>query len=94
MILFKIIAIFLTAGAGLLQIGLEYRWHDKRTKKHKRIRSLLIFLMIIGVLTASFLVFYDDQQSEKQIKSLTELKSGFEKEASDAEQRESNAIEE
>lgn len=93
MILFKIIAIFLTAGAGLLQIGLEYKWHDKRTKKHKRIRCLLIFLMIIGFLAASFLVFYDDRQSEKQIKSLTELKSGFEKEASDAEERESKAIE-
>ena len=93
MIFIKIIAMLLTTGAGLLQIGLEYRWHDKRTKKHKRVRSSLILLMIVGFLTASILVTYDDRQSEKQIQTLTDLKNGSERAAKDAEKRESRAVE-
>lgn len=92
MIFIKIIAILLVTGAGLVQIGLEYRWHDKRTKKHKRVRSFLILIMIVGFLTASISVTYDDRQSEKQIQAVTDLKNGAEKAAKDAEERESKAI--
>lgn len=92
MIFFKIIAILITTGAGLLQIGLEYRWHDKRTNRHKKVRSLLIFLMVVGFLAASILVFWDDRQSEKQIQTLTALKRSAEKAAKDSENRELKAI--
>lgn len=84
MISIKILAIAITALLGLLQIGLEYKWKDRRTKKHKKIRSLLIALMIIGSLTAVFLVIYDDRESEKQIQSLTFLQISAEKSAKDA----------
>ena len=93
MIFFKIIAILIATGAGLLQIGLEYRWHDKRTNRHKQVRSLLIFLMVVGFLAASILVVWDDRQSEKQIQTLTALKSSAETAAKDFEKRELKAIE-
>jgi len=93
MIFVKFIAILLTTAAGLLQISLEHKWHDKRTKQQKKIRSLLIILMIVGFITASSLVIYDDQQTEKQIQGLTELNNSAEKAAKDAERRESKAIE-
>lgn len=66
MIFIKIIAIISTFLAGLIQIALEYRWHDKRTKKHKRVRSLLICFMILGVLVATISVIWDDRQSEER----------------------------
>lgn len=92
MIVFKIIAISIATGVALLQIGLDSKWHDRRTKKHKRIRSRLIILMILSALTALFLVIYDDWQSQKQIGTLTDLKKSAEKAATDAENREKNAI--
>lgn len=85
MIIIKIIAIIITTASGLLQIGLEYRWRDKRTKFHKSIRSLLIVLMVIGSITAVTLLIYDDKDSKEQIKSLTFLKNSAEKSAKDAE---------
>lgn len=93
MISIKIVAILIATGAGLLQIGLEHRWHDKRTKRHKKVRSLLILLMIVGCLTASILVVWDGRQSEKQIQTLTTLKNNAEKATIDSENRELKAIE-
>jgi len=93
MILIKIIAILITTGAGLLQIGLEHKWHDKRTKKHKTIRSFLLLLMIVGFLSASILVVYDDRQSELQVRTLTDLKDNAEKATKDSEKRELKAVE-
>ncbi len=86
MILVKIIAIVIATAAGLLRFGLEYRWHDKRTNKHKKVKALLILLMVVGLLTASILVVWDGQQSEEQIQSA-------EKAAKDSERRELKAIE-
>jgi hypothetical protein len=93
MIYIKIIAILIASGAGLFQIALEYRWHDKRTKIHKQVRSLLILLMVMGFFAAAILVVWDDRQSEKQIQALTDLKSGAEKATKDSEERELKAIE-
>lgn len=94
MILVKIISIFFATSAGLCQICLEYKWHDKRTKKHKAIRSLLIFIMILGFLTASLLTIYDDRQVNNQISKLEELKKSAEDATLDAVKRESKAVEE
>lgn len=92
MIVLKIIAISIATGVALLQLGLDSKWYDRRTKKHKRIRSLLIVLMILSALTALFLVIYDDWQSQKQIQNLIALKKSAVKAAADAENREKNAI--
>ena len=93
MVFYKIIAIITAAGAGLLQVGLEYIWHDKRTKKHKRIRSFLIFLMVVGSISAAFLVIIDDRQTAEQVRTLTEIKENAEKATKAAEAREQKAVE-
>lgn len=93
MVFYKIIAIIIAAGAGLLQVGLEYIWHDKRTKKHKRVRSFLIFLMVVGSISAAFLVFIDDRQTAEQVRTLTEIKESAEKATKAAEAREQKAVE-
>ena len=93
MIFIKIIAILLTTVSGLLQIELKYRWHDKRTKKHKQIRFFLKLLMTVSFLTALIFVIYDDLQSENQIQNLTSLKNSAQTEAKNAEKREAKAIE-
>lgn len=77
----------------MVQIGLEYKWHDKRTKTHKKIRSFLILLIILGFLSASVIVIFDDRQSDKQVQALTELKDSAEKATKNSEAREQKAIE-
>lgn len=93
MVYLKIIAILLSTGAGLLQIGLEHKWHDKRKTTYKKVRSTLVVLMIIGFIAASSLVLYDEKQSEIQIDKLTELNTKEEKSRKEAEDRELDAIE-
>ena len=68
MIYLKIIALIISIGAGLIRVGLDYKWHDKRTNKHKLIKNILVVLMILGLLFMPFVVWYDQQQAEKVIK--------------------------
>jgi hypothetical protein len=91
MVFFKLLALGIAMGAGLLREALEYFWHDRRTKTHKRIRWVLIGLMLVGAVVAGLLVVLDDRQSANQIAKLTELKKGAEKAASDAAAREEDA---
>lgn len=93
MIIIKIIAIALATLSGLIQIGLEYYWRDRRTTKHKRIRLQLIFLMIIGFVTAVVLVVNDDKDAQKQINTLTDLKLKAEEGALESSKRECKAQE-
>lgn len=64
MITLKIIAIIIATLSSLLQIGLEYKWKDKRKKSHKRIRRLLIALIIFSSFSAISLVIYDGKQAK------------------------------
>lgn len=66
MITIQIIAILVTLGAGLSQFALEYWWHDKRTKKHRWIRLLLICFMVLGALVATRFVILDGYQSKER----------------------------
>ena len=91
--LLQLLAILVVTCIGLIHIGLEYKWHDKRTKRHKQIRFILISLMIISFLAASVLVFLDDRQSKKQIQELSKLNISHEKTAEVAAKRENEAIE-
>ena len=54
MIYLKIIALIISIGAGLIRVGLDYKWHDKRTNKHKLIKNILVVLMILGLLFMPF----------------------------------------
>ena len=94
MIFLKILSILVTAGAGLLQIGLEHWWDDKSTGTYNIIRTILILLIIIGMFSTAVLVIYDDQQSELQIKTLISLNETAERSTKEAEQREIKAVEE
>ena len=91
MLLLKLLAIGIATGAGLLQIGLGYKWRDRRTKANIRIRRGLIGMMILGAIVAGVLVAVDDRQSTTQINRLIELKESAEAAASDAADREEEA---
>lgn len=87
----KIVAILITTVVGLIQIALEYKWHDKRTAIHKKIRVVLISLMIVGFSTAAVLIYLDDRDARDRLATLIDLKSSAEKSADDAERREQKA---
>ena len=93
MITIKIIAISIATLSGLIQIGLEYYWRDRRTTKHKIIRRLLIVLMVSGFFTAVVLVVYDDKDAQHQINALTDLKLKAEEGALGSAKRERKAQE-
>lgn len=87
----KIAAIFITMAIGLLQIALEYKWHDKRTAPHKKIRKVLIGIMILGFSSAALLVYRDDRGAQEQMSRLIELKNTAEKSTQESEIREQRA---
>ncbi len=92
MLLLKIVAIAIACAAGLLQIGLEYKWHDKRTKLHRVTRRFLIAVVLVGTIMAIALVILDDRQARTQIANLTHLQLTAEASAADAVGREKQAI--
>lgn len=87
----KIVAILITTVVGLIQIALEYKWHDKLTAIHKRIRVVLISLMIVGFSTAAVLIYLGDRDARDRLATLIDLKSSAEKSADDEERREKRA---
>ncbi len=63
MLRFKLVVIGTTALTGLLNFGLEHRWRDRRTKRHKRWRRALLALLIASSTSAIVVVVVDDNQS-------------------------------
>ncbi|MEW6442576.1 MAG: hypothetical protein AB1640_16685 [bacterium] len=74
MLILKLTAIAFTAAASLLQIGLDYRWRDKRTRAHKRVRWIMIAAIFLSGVVAAGLVVYDDRQMSDQVNILKDLK--------------------
>lgn len=66
MVFFKLFVILLPAIVALLQIGLEYKWNDKRTNTHKKVRFILISVIVVGCLASVILVVYDDKKSAER----------------------------
>lgn len=91
MIFLKIVAIVFGAVASFVQINLEHRWHDQRTKKHRIYKGILYVLMVLGFLSASILIYYDDRQVQEQLQTLKELKSNAQESQKNAEKREAVA---
>ena len=57
----------------LIEISLEYKWRDKRTKTNKIWRTILIALLIISTVITIIIVYFDHKTSatyEVQIKNL------------------------
>jgi hypothetical protein len=68
----ELIPIFMLAVA-LIEISLEYKWRDKRTKTNKIWRTILIALLIISAVITIIIIYFDHKHSatyEVQIKSL------------------------
>jgi len=91
MLLLKLIAIGITAGAGLLQIKLQPLTRGSQNKSHARLRLCLVSLIILGAIVAAALIISDDRQAASQIKALIDLKGTADKEASLAVDREKAA---
>jgi len=58
----------------LLQQFIEYKWHDKRTKKHKIIRRSLIFLIITLGGISIYNTIHQEITSKNLTKDLDEIK--------------------
>ena len=84
MLILKLTAIALTAAAGLLQVGLDYRWREKRTSAHKRVRWVMLATMVVAAMVASALVVHDDQEMSAQVETLQGLKQSAETARADA----------
>lgn len=64
MLILKILAPVFILVLALFHIALEYKWHDRRTKKHKRVRFLLGTLLILSTIVTVVLVFNDHQDGQ------------------------------
>ena len=65
MLFLTLLALGVAAGAGLLQIGLEYKFHDKRTRRHRQIRALLVSLLVLSAIGGGALLILDDLEQAR-----------------------------
>jgi len=70
MLFLKILAIMIPISAGLIRVGLDYKWYDKRTSTHKLIRKILVVCMIFGFIVAPIIVWHDHEQSITQFNTI------------------------
>lgn len=75
----------------LLQQFVEYKWHDKRTNKHKIIRRFLIFLIIVLGGISIYTAINQEHNSKNLTKDLDEIKSNSKKSILISEEREKKA---
>lgn len=83
MIFWKILISVLSSFIALLGIGLEYKWHDKKTKWHKRIRNILITLIILSAAGAIYVIYKDELRVQKDIQQAQEDRSALQKQLVD-----------
>lgn len=74
-----------------MQLFIEYKWHDKRTKKHKIIRSILVSVIIIFGGISIYTAVNQENSSTKLAQDLSDLKKYSEKSILDSDKREKNA---
>ena len=68
-LIFKILLQVLTFGLALLLGGLDYWWHDKRTRPFKQARKAFIVLAVLSLLGSIGLTVFDDindRQKERE----------------------------
>jgi hypothetical protein len=75
----------------LLQLFVDYKWHNKRTKKHKIIRRILIAVIIIFGGISIYTSTIQENSSQKLAQNLDDLKKYSEKSISDSDTREKKA---
>lgn len=64
MLWFKLAVVVCSALFALGQIFLEYVWHDRRTRVHKRARTLIQLLVGLSLLVTAWTVYKDDQSQQ------------------------------
>lgn len=75
----------------LLQQFVEYKWHDKRTRKHKIIRQFLIFLIVILGGISIYTAIDQENNSKNLTNDIDEIKRNSEKTILVSEEREKKA---
>lgn len=78
--------------AGVLELALQYRWHDRRTRIHKRVRLALVAILLIGGIVSTIAVVQEDRQASQEVERLEELLAAAEKSEAAAEAREKAAV--
>src|SRR5947199_389174 len=66
----KLILIGLTPLIGSLQVLLDHKWHDKRTKKHKFVLRALLLLMFLAAAGAILVEVQDQRRVEARQKEI------------------------
>lgn len=74
MLIIKIIGPSLVLLVTLLQIFIDYKWYDRRTKEHKQARRILPTIIIAAIIFSVITVIIDDYNSSTINKQLIEAK--------------------
>ena len=95
MLLLKLLAPLLVLITTLLRIGLDYKWRDRRTKRHhSRLTVVLVSVMVLAAVTTLFVIYHDHQSFADQEIKLSEIHVQAQKAVESAEARERSAHEE
>jgi len=76
MIPLKLIAPILILITSLAHLGLQIKWHDRRTNKHRLVLRILMALMIIVTFVTCWIVWQDRSDSSKLQLRVDELVEG------------------
>ena len=91
MIILKLLAPILVLLITALQIVLEYIWHDKRTKLHRRTRKTLLYILVITAIVTLIIVFGDTISANRLQSQFTSVQDTLNKERFEAAKREDDA---
>jgi hypothetical protein len=72
----RILSPLLVLGVAFSQIVIDHIWHDKRTKKYRRTRSVLISILVIMTLFTMFIVYQSEKDNvdlKKSLKNIEQL---------------------
>ena len=73
MIWFKLFAVVSGAAYAFCQILLDYIWHDKRTRLHKRARTIIQAVVCLSLLVTAWTVWRDDQSQAEMKHQMASL---------------------
>ena len=77
MIIFKVLLQGGMALSALLIVYLDYKWHDKRTKRFKYGRRFLVILMLVILFASVFITINDDIRQTEEKQELSNSLNGF-----------------
>lgn len=91
MVIFKFIAPILILLITALQVILDYKWHDKRTKLHRRTRKALLYILVITAVVTLVIVVGDTIIANNMQNQLIGLQDTLNKEHLEATKHEDEA---